>query len=112
MEEIEDKIPLGEKLIINYHIAHQLYDDLIDISHDIKKPDLSYMLNAFRKYLKKDKITKTDIKFVFEKTHIRSKLCNVIKHYLSISEMYTKQLKFDLFLLKIKDLEHKIAKFS
>lgn len=112
LEGNKEKIPVGEKLVINYHIAHQLYDDCMDFSQDIKKPDMSYILKSLKNHLNNNELTINDIKNMFNKTNIRKKIVNVMGHYLSVSRKYAQQLRFDLLLLKIKDLERKVQKFD
>jgi len=34
-----------EDMIINYHISHQLYDDLTDLKNDLEKPDPSWLIS-------------------------------------------------------------------
>ena len=40
----ESLVPVCEEMIIDYHIAKQLYDDFVDIRNDFYKPDRSYLI--------------------------------------------------------------------
>jgi len=108
MENMKEKITLCEDLIVNYHIAHQLYDDIWDISEDLKKPDLSYTLKTFKKHLKKNEITARDIDYLMEQKDVKTKMINSARQYLHISKNYANELHFEYFLLKINDLEMKL----
>lgn len=106
-EGITSKIKLGEELLINYHIAHQLYDDIVDFEDDIKKPDLSYTIKIIKEYLKKDDITVYEINNVLQDTGLYIKIIKTAQHYLKVSKKYANELNFLYFRLKINDLEKK-----
>lgn len=107
MENMKEKIKLCEDLIVNYHIAHQLYDDLWDLPEDIKKPDLSYTLKSFKNHLKKNNITSKDIDHLLKQKDVKTKMVNTALKYLDVSKNYASELHFEYFQLKIHDLELK-----
>jgi hypothetical protein len=70
------------------------------------------MLTALKNHLNYNELTIDDIKNMFNNTNIRKKIVNVMRHYLSVSRKYAQQLKFDLLLLKVKDLDEKVQKLD
>ena len=94
---IIDKIEACEKLIINYHIAHQLLDDLTDINKDIYKPDLSYFLNVLKIYLKDKDLTLSLVQKTIEINDLDFIILKEIKYYLNIAKTAAKTLNFKIF---------------
>ena len=90
----------------NYHIAHQLYDDLIDIYSDFQKPDGSWILkNIFEqsgRYLEKaDEIARFFIETNYDKQIIKK-----IKSHLVDARKFAYSLNFSQFIEHIKYLDH------
>ena len=107
-ENIEPMIPLCERLVTNYHIAHQLFDDYNDLEDDIKKADLSYMLNACKQSLKKAAISIGEARDLLGANNYRQKtrIFEAIERYLAIAEMNAQELHFEIFMNQIHRLRH------
>lgn len=101
------KIKQGEELIINYHIAHQLFDDIADLEEDINKPDLSYTIKIIKEYSKKHDIGVNEINNILYETGLKIKIIKTALDYLKAAKEYANKLRFSYFTLKIKDLEKK-----
>ena len=111
LRDIIDKIPICENLILNYHIAHQLNDDLMDLKNDMEKPDQSYVIKAFKTSSNLDNISLNDIKeLLFEKNY-DYKIIEQIGSYLNIAEPFAQKLNFQLFLKQINRLKRKVDNY-
>ncbi len=108
IEDIPDKIPACEKMVINYHIAHQLYDDLKDARQDLQKPDRSYLLNAISHTSNGNMRVAENIIDTMRYSGMEQKIYNVMTHYLSLSHKYAVQLRFRLFQNQIEKLRNRV----
>ena len=107
-ERRTENIQICEKMLINYHIAYQLYDDILDIKKDLMEPDLSYTLRAIKNSQKLEEIILSDVELIFRSTGIVKKISRNIEHYLGLSKKYAEQLNFTLFLSQIKRVEQSL----
>lgn len=107
-----NKISICEELIINYHIAKQLYDDIKDYKEDIKKIDLSYLIKACIENDKKKELTKENIKIMLISKDIIPRLTDTIILYLSKAEQKAKELNFNFFLIEIQLLKRSVENYS
>ena len=90
----ENKLYAYEQLIKKYHIAHQIYDDLMDIKQDIKRPDKSWLIRLIQEKIKR-KITNPEhiIQF-FRETNYDLELIDLIQSNLTEAKYLSLQLRF------------------
>jgi hypothetical protein len=99
-----DKIPLCEELIINYHIAKQLYDDLSDLKGDILKPDLSYLIKVCYGGNPEKNNSLNSVLEIMYNGDIDYKAIEIIDSYTIQAELIARKLNFILFLREIENL--------
>ena len=101
IKDKESMIPKCEEMIINYHIAKQLYDDLIDIKNDYYKPDRSYLLKLIFGINKNGNIDIKDIYDLIIRRNLDYKIMESIKKYLRKALIISEDLKFEIFKKEI-----------
>ena len=90
----ENKLYEYEQLIMKYHIAHQIYDDLADIKQDVKRPDKSWLIRHIQEKIKR-KITRPEqIVQFFRQTNYDLELIDLIQSNLTEAKCLSLQLKF------------------
>ncbi|MCK9280791.1 MAG: hypothetical protein M0P71_09225 [Melioribacteraceae bacterium] len=99
-----DKIPLCEELIMSYHIAKQLYDDLSDIKDDILKPDLSYLIKVCCSGNPSGKNSLNSVLEIMYNSGIDYKTIELIDYHTIRAENIAHKLNFMLFIREIKNL--------
>lgn len=107
----EYKLDLCEELIGKYHTAHQIYDDLMDIHRDIKKPDKSWLI----KYIESEKnepLTGADqVWRFFKESEFDLDLIEQIQFYLIEARCLNQQLKFVFLAENIRYLQSLVNKY-
>jgi hypothetical protein len=93
-----------EKIIVEYHIAHQLYDDLIDVYNDLNKPDGSWIIKSICAQTGRGLNCADDVYRFFKHTGYDHLIINMIKKHLKRAKIYARQLKFNLFIDNINHL--------
>lgn len=97
----ESLIPVCEEMIIDYHIAKQLYDDFIDIKNDFFKPDRSYLIKLISGMNENNAL---DIKDLYEfvlKNDLDYKITDIMSKYLKKSREKAEELGFGIFQKEI-----------
>ncbi len=112
IKDKESLIPKCEEMIINYHIAKQLYDDLKDLKEDFYKPDRSYLIKLI---LGMDKKCISDIRETYE-VIINKKLDIIIldnmRKYLKAALLKAEDLKFEIFKREILSLTNLVDNYK
>lgn len=106
-QDHKENIGLCEELIINYHIAKQLYDDFVDLDEDFQKPDLSYLIKACKVILTKNEFSVDSIKQVLIKNSFYKNYFFTINKYLDEAENIAKKLNFIIFVKEIQWLKNR-----
>jgi len=101
----ENKLYAYEQLIKKYHVAHQIYDDMMDIYQDVKRPDKSWLIRHIQEKIKK-KITNPEhiIQF-FQETNYDLELIDLIQSNLTEAKHLSLQLRFTHFTENINHLK-------
>ncbi len=99
-----DKIPLCEELIISYHVAKQLYDDLSDLKSDILKPDLSYLIKVCYGGKPEKNNSLNSVLEIMYNGDIDYKAIEIIDSYTIQAEIMARELNFIFFLREIENL--------
>lgn len=97
-----------ESLLVHYHIARQLADDLNDLPRDITKPDKSCIILACERSLH----TAVDASGVMEtliQEGFYKKILEVIADHLNKAKAYALRLNFQFFLRHIEKAEKAVA---
>lgn len=95
-----------EKLVKNYHIAHQLYDDLIDIHSDFNKPDGSWILKNIFEQSGRCLQNVDEITGFFKETNYDNHIIKKIKSHLVDARKFAYSLNFSQFIDHIEYLDH------
>ena len=99
-----------EELIINYHTAHQLFDDMADLLSDIEKPDASYLLRALAHHgIEKTSLRADNAKQVLLESGVAAQAVLVADHCLRVAREKAELLNFVYMLEQIERLERKVA---
>lgn len=106
-QDRKGNIALCEELIINYHIAKQLYDDFVDLDEDFQKPDLSYLIKACKLNLKKNEFSVESIKQILSQNSFYKNYFSTINKYLDKAEIIAKKLNFIIFVKEIQWLKNR-----
>jgi len=107
-----DNLQICENMLINYHVAHQLNDDLIDLKSDIHTPDQSYIIRACKASSKTNEITLTDIKGLLFQENYDYKIVAEINKYLALAELEAEKLNFQIFLKQIHRLKSRVSNYQ
>lgn len=103
-----DNIELCENLILHYHIAKQLSDDINDIEKDFYKPDKSYLIRACEQSLQCTDLTVPIIKDTVMARGFDKKILATIRHHLEKARKYALELEFGVFLEHIEKAQKRI----
>jgi len=99
-----------EELIINYHTAHQLFDDMADLLSDAEKPDASYLLRALAHHgIEKTSLRADNAKQVLLESGVAAQAVLVAERCLRVAREKAELLNFVYMLGQIECLERKIA---
>lgn len=104
-----EKITLCENLIVHYHIAKQMSDDIIDLDKDLYKPDKSYLIRACEQSLQCTDLTVPIIKDTLIVRGFDKKILATIGHHLDKARKYALELEFRVFLEHIEKAEKRIG---
>lgn len=102
-------IPVCEELIINYHTAHQLFDDMTDLLSDAQKPDASYLLRALAHHgVEKTSLTADNAKRILLESGVAAQALLVAERCLGVAREKAELLNFVYMLGQIERLEQKV----
>lgn len=110
MNNTPEKIETCEKLLINYHIAKQLSDDIIDLRDDLLKPDYSYVIKSCMNSSGKNHLSYADIKKVINDRDYKSAIYDSIQNHLTTAQYLCNELDFHIFNKHIELAKRKISK--
>jgi hypothetical protein len=81
-----DSIAECEELIIHYHTAHQLFDDMADLLSDAEKPDASYLLRALAHHgIEKTSLTADNAKRILVESGVAAQALHVAERCLGVA---------------------------
>lgn len=105
---IQEKIPICEELLIKYHIAHQLFDDIKDFEKDLTKPDYSCLIKTFMSVNGFNEVSKQKFKEWITNDKFIDEVIRVINDNLICAEKIAHELCFEFFEQQIKHLKSKL----
>ncbi|MBU1299117.1 MAG: hypothetical protein KKB77_08220 [Bacteroidetes bacterium] len=103
-----DNIKSCENLILHYHIAKQMSDDINDLDKDLYKPDKSYLIRACEQSLQCTDLTVTVIKDTLIARGFDKKILATIGQHLDKAKKCALELDFRFFLEHIDKAEQNI----
>jgi len=103
-----NNIKLCEQLLLSYHIAKQLSDDINDLRGDLTRPDKSYLIRACEQSLQRTDMTISMIKDTLIARGFDKKILATIRHHLHKAKENALELDFRFFLGHIKKAEKHI----
>ena len=112
IKNLDRYIPRCEDLVMNYHIAHQLYDDFIDLKKDVFKPDQSWLIKYISGQLGKVRADQEDISQFLASTNISCQVGSLINNHLSRAIQMAGNLKFFHFQAQIREFRQNMSNFS
>jgi hypothetical protein len=101
----EYKLDAYEQLIRKYHIAHQIYDDLMDFKQDVKRPDKSWLIRHIQEKMKRKITNPGHIVQFFRETNYDLELIDLIQSNLTEAKYLSLQLRFTHLTENISRLE-------
>jgi len=108
LTDSQEHLPHCEELIIQYHTAHQLFDDMSDVLKDVDKPDGSYLLRALaHQGVEPASLTADTIKQILVDTGVAAQAVSVAERCLQAAREQAERLKFVYMLEQIERLERK-----
>jgi hypothetical protein len=109
LTDSQEHLPHCEELIIQYHTAHQLFDDMSDVFSDLEKPDCSYLLRALEHQgIEKTSLTADNAKQILLDTGVAAQFVNVAERCLRVAREKAERLRFVYMLEQIERLERKV----
>jgi hypothetical protein len=109
LTDSQENIPYCEELIVQYHIAHQLFDDISDLLSDLDKPDKSYILRALtHQGVDLSSLTEDNTKDILLKTGVAIQVLDIADKCLQAARQNAERLKFVYMLQQIQRLERKV----
>ena len=105
-------IPDCESLVLHYHIAHQLFDDIIDLNRDVQKPDQSWLIRYIAGQLASLRIDKEDICAYLRDTNLFNDIKFLINSYLDRSVHVAEKLAFHHFIEHVRSFRGVLENFS
>jgi hypothetical protein len=105
----EERIGNCEELLVRYHAAHQLFDDMSDLLRDAAKPDKSYLLRALEHHgIEGASLTADNARKILIETGIAAQVITVSDRCLRVAREKAEVLNFTLMLQQIQRLERKV----
>lgn len=105
-------IPDCESLVLHYHIAHQLFDDIVDLGRDVQKPDQSWLIRYIAGQLSCSRIELDDIRSYIRDSDLFHDVKSLIHNYLDRSEYWAERLAFHHFIEQIRSFRQVLDGFS
>lgn len=106
---VRDNTKSCENLILHYHIAKQMSDDINDLDKDLYKPDKSYLIRTCEQSLQCTDLTVPVIKDTLIVRGFDKKILATIGHHLDKARKYAVELEFRVFLEHIEKAEKRIG---
>lgn len=101
IKDKESFIPKCEEMIINYHIAKQLYDDLTDLKNDFYKPDQSYLIKLIAGVNRNCIVNLGEAYEVIMSKKLDILIMENMRKYLKTALLKSEELKFEIFMQEI-----------
>ena len=105
-------IPDCESLVLHYHIAHQLFDDITDLGRDVQKPDQSWLINYIAGQLSRSRVEMEDIRAYLRDSDLFQDIKTLIHSYLDRSEYLAEKLAFYHFIEHVRSFREVLDNFS